>query len=483
MQPISFHDFHPAPGCVVEWTVGPDTADVAQLAPADPVPASYNQQLHLRSAAAAALAGLPGNPWIGATFEVDGAADLDALDSTFTAWLRRHEALRSGFRASAVGTERFTLAADEIALQRTPARVFASPAALHAHLGDRFVAGTDPFAWPPLVLGVISRPGGSTVFVAMDHILGDGYSLALAVWELQSTYAAVVQHQEPVLPETGSYLEFCLEERDQGEALDPDAPAVALWREFVRSCGGTTPTFPLDLGVQPGQTWPQSLFNRRLVSAHEAEEFEAVCAEAGASFFAGLLAAMGLAVREITGQEDFRTITPVHTRYKRRWRSAMGWFVTCAPLEISMAGASTFAEVLPRAQATVRNALRLSHYPAGRVIELLGEDFRVTRRDLFSMVSYTDYRTMPGADRYADYNPVTMGEVSVADDTHVWASRMHDGLHVGIRHPDTPIAAEILDEYAATIEAVLGRVGVAGDYPMAPAWACRPLPGRSVNAG
>jgi hypothetical protein len=60
---------------------------------------------------------------------------------------------------------------------------------------------------------------------------------------------------------------------------------------------------------------------------------------------------------------------------------------------------------------------------------------------------------------------------------------MHDGLHVGIRHPDTPIAAEILDEYAATIEAVLGRVGVAGDYPMAPAWACRPLPGRSVNAG
>jgi mycolipenoyl-CoA---2-(long-chain-fatty acyl)-trehalose mycolipenoyltransferase / long-chain-acyl-CoA---trehalose acyltransferase len=483
MQPISFHDFQPAAGCLAEWIVSPDTAELAVSATADPAPPSYNQELHLRSAAAATMAGLPGNPWIGAAFEIDGAADLDALELTFTTWLRRHEALRSGFRVTPDGGERFTLAADEISLRRTPPRSFASSTALHAYLDDRFITGTDPFAWPPLVLGVISRPDRSTVFLAMDHVCGDGYSLAMAVWELRTTYTAAVHGEEPVLPETGSYLEFCREERDHGELMEPDAPVVAHWREFVRACGGTTPTFPLDLGVQSGQTWPQSLFNRRLVSAEQAEEFDAVCREAGASFFAGLLAAMGLASREITGQEDFRTITPVHTRYKRRWRSAMGWFVTCAPLEISIGDATTFSEVLPRAQGTVRNALRHSRYPAGRVIELLGDDFRVTRRDLFSMVSYTDYRTMPGADSYPEYNPVTMGQVSVADDTHVWASRTHDGLHVAIRHPDTPIAADILDEYAATIGAVLGRVGATGDYPVAPAWACRPLPGRSVNAG
>ena len=482
MQPISFHDFRPTVGCVVEWTVEPETADLARSAPADPAPASYNQQVHLRSAEAAALAGLPGNPWIGATFEIDGTADLDALESTFTAWLRRHEALRSGFRRSAEGTERFTLAPEEIALRRSPARGFDSSSALHAHLDDRFVAGTDPFAWPPLVIGVISRPGGSTVFLAMDHTCGDGYSLALAVWELQSTYTAAVRHQHAALPDTGSYLEFCVEERAQGQTLSSDAPAVARWREFIHACGGTTPTFPLDLGVQPGHTWPQNLFNRQLVSAQAAQDFDTACTRAGASFFAGLLAAMSLAVREITGQDDFRTITPLHTRYKRRWRSAMGWFVTCAPLEVSTVSAKTFADVLPRAQATVRNALRLSHCPAARVMELLGDDFRITRRDLFSMVSYTDYRTMPGADEYADYNPVTMGQVSVADDTHVWVSRTHDGLHVGIRHPDTPTAAGILEEYAVTIETVLARVALTGDYPVAPAWACRPLPGQSVNA-
>jgi hypothetical protein len=483
MQPISFHDFRPAPGCVVEWSVGADTVGIVRSAPADPVPASYNQQLHLGSARAAAAAGLPGNPWIGATFDIAGAADLDALEWAFTEWLRRHEALRSGFREGAGGIERFTLSAAEITLERGPERAFSCPEALHTHLDERFDAGTDPLAWPPLVLGVISRPAGSMVFLAMDHVCGDGYSLALAVGELGSTYEAALQSRDLVLPETGSYLEQCTEEREHGQTISPDAPAVDQWRNFVRTCGGTTPTFPLDLGVEAGRVWPQSLYTRRLQSAEGAAAFEAACEQAGGSFFAGLLSAMGLAVREITGQEDFRTITPLHTRYKRRWRSAMGWFITCAPLDFSIAGTASFAEVLPRANAAVRSALRLSHYPAARVIELLGDDFRVTRRDLFSMVSYTDYRTMPGADRYPDWNPTTIGEISVADDTHVWVSRLQDGLHIAVRHPDTPVATEILDEYTATIELVLSRVAATGDYPVAPAWACRPLPGRRVNTG
>jgi hypothetical protein len=477
VETISFNDFHPGPGRVVEWAVGPHTANLALSAPADPVPLSYNQQLHLGSARAAALAGLPSNPWIGATFDVDGPADLAALENTFTMWVRRHDALRSGFREGAAGIERFTLSPEEIDLVRGSDRGFDSPEEMHAHLDRRFVTGTDPFAWPPLVLGVISRSARSTVFVVMDHVCGDGYSLALAVSELRSIYEAVSRDKQPVLPETGSFLEHAREERAHGQGLDPDDPAIGHWRDFVRACGGTTPAFPLHLGVEPGQTWPQSFYNRVLLSADEAARFEEVCQEAGSTFFAGLLAAMGIAVREITGDEEFRTITPVHTRYKHRWRAAMGWFITVAPLDFSLAGASSFAGVLPRAHVTVRDALRLSHYPAARVIELLGDDFRVTRRDLFSMVSYTDYRTMHHVDGPTDWNPVTIGEVSVADDCHVWVSRVHDGVRIGIRHPDTPTANEMLDEYTATIEVVMGRVADARDYPLAPAWACQPMPG------
>jgi hypothetical protein len=480
MHPVSFR---PDPGRVVEWTVCPATSDAARSTPVNGVPPSYNQQLHLASAQVAALTGLPGNPWIGATFEIEGPGDLDALERSFTAWLRRHESLRSGFRTSGEGIERFTVPETDIGLERGPGRDFACPEALHADLQERFTVGTDPFAWPPLVLGVISRPDRSTVFVVMDHVCGDGYSLAIAVWELESSYEAEVADRRPALPEPGSHLEHCEEERARGRSIGTDDPVIAQWREFIRSCGDTTPTFPLHLGVEPGQTWPQRLHEQRLLAAEPAARFEDACRNLGGSFFAGILAAMGMAVREITGLEEFRTIIPVHTRYKRRWRPAMGWFITCAPAEFSLAGAAGFTDVLPRAEATTRAALRLSRYPAVRVLELLGDNLRITRRDMFSMVSYTDYRSMPGADRYADWNPRTIGQVSLADDTHVWLSRNHDGLHIAIRHPDTSIAGEILTEYVGTIAAALERVTVTGDYPMAPSWACRPLPGSSVTVG
>jgi hypothetical protein len=478
---MSFNDFHPAPGRVVEWSVSQGTADRARTAPVDPVPASYNQQMHLESTQAAALMGLPGNPWIGVTFDLAGPADLDALEAAFTTWLHRHEGLRSGFRTGGDGIERFTLAVDEVTLDRGPAQEIDCPDALHTYLDQRFVTGTDPFAWPPLVLGVISRREGSTVFVAMDHVIGDGYSLALAVWELQAAYEAAREGAEHGLPEIGSYLEHCAVERERGEAIGADDPEVAQWRNFVRACGGTTPSFPLHLGVAPGETWPQKLRGEVVASADVAEAFGLACRRAGGSFFTGLLSAMAIAVREIGGQEEFRTVTPLHTRHKERWRTAMGWFITVAPLEFSLAGAGSFADVLPRAHASMRAAIRLSHFPAARVIELLGSDFTVTRRDVFSMVSYTDYRQMPGADRYAEWNPLTIGEVNVADDTHVWASRNHQGLHLGIRHPDTPIAGEVLEEYAATISAVLSRVAATGDYPLAPQWACGTSPAQPVG--
>ena len=480
MQTMSFNDFHPSPGRVVEWSVSRATAARAREAPVDPVPASYNQQMHLESTKAAALMGLPGNPWIGVTFDLAGPADLDALETAFTTWLHRHEGMRSGFRAGTDGVERFTLSVDEVTLERRPARDIDCPQALHEYLDQRFVTGTDPFAWPPLVLGVISRPDRSTVFVAMDHVIGDGYSLALAIWELQVAYEAALAGADPALPEVGSYLEHCVQERERGEAITRDDPEVAHWRNFVRACGGTTPSFPLHMGVEPGETWPQKLRGQMVASAEVAEAFGQVCRRAGGGFFAGLLSAMAIAVHEITGQQEFRTVTPLHTRHKERWRAAMGWFITVAPLEFSLVGADSFAEVLPRAHASMRQAIGLSHFPAARVIELLGSDFTVTRRDVFSMVSYVDYRQMPGADRYAESNPLTIGEVNVADDTHVWASRNHQGLHLGIRHPDTPIADDVLDEYTATISAVLSRVAASGNYELLPLPACG-TPATRVN--
>jgi hypothetical protein len=83
------------------------------------------------------------------------------------------------------------------------------------------------------------------------------------------------------------------------------------------------------------------------------------------------------------------------------------------------------------------------------------------------MVSFTDYRTFPGAGRHGEWNASTMGRVTEADDSHVWISRQHDGLHISIRHPDTPTAGDVLDEYTQLISTLMAHVARGTLCPLA----------------
>jgi hypothetical protein len=142
----------------------------------------------------------------------------------------------------------------------------------------------------------------------------------------------------------------------------------------------------------------------------------------------------------------------------------MGWYITCAPLEFSTSDAKSFTDILASAHTGLRGTLGNAKFPASKVVSLLGDAFTPTRRDMFSMVSYIDYRKMPGAERHGDSKPLTLGETLQADDAHVWASRLPDGLYLTIRYPITPIAPELLGEYNDRISQVLRRVTEAGDY-------------------
>jgi hypothetical protein len=466
MKPIAFEDFRPAPGRVVEWTVSAATAAAAHSAPVDRTPLSYNQQLHLMSYLALTNAGQPGNPWIGVAFELPGAVDTGALGRAFTAFVQRHDSLRGGFRPTTAGIERYTVPAEAIALDTTPVRDFDDAEELFDYLTGRLAAGTNPFDWPPYVFGVITREAGSTVYVAMDHTTSDGYSLALVVNDVHELYLAEVAGRAAVLPETGSFSAHAALEIAKGEGLTADDKVVGRWREFIAKCGGTGPTFALDLGVEQGRTYDQHVFNTMLLNAEETEAFDQACRVAGGSLFPGLLAAKAIVAREMTGKEDFLSVTPLHTRYKPEWRSSMGWYITCAPLEFSTSDAKGFTDVLAAANSALRGTLGNARFPASKVVSLLGDDFRPTKRDMFSMVSYIDYRKMPGGQHHTELQPVTLGQTLQADDAHVWASRVAEGLHVAIRYPVTDVSPALIDEYVERLREVLGRVAVAGDYPI-----------------
>jgi hypothetical protein len=98
-----------------------------------------------------------------------------------------------------------------------------------------------------------------------------------------------------------------------------------------------------------------------------------------------------------------------------------------------------------RAQLQANRAL--SRMPLARVLRLLGADFRPTSPDLYSIVSFVDARGIPGAARWAEQKAYALLRVSYGDQVCVWVNRLHDGLWLASRHPDTDVATKNMRLY------------------------------------
>ncbi|WP_158890593.1 condensation domain-containing protein [Amycolatopsis anabasis] len=427
------------PGRVVEFTPARSTLAAADRAAPSPVPPSFNQRFHLETARRQG----PGH-WLACAFDLPGPVDVEALRSAFVRWVRRHETLRSGFRAG----ERFVVAPEDFDLVAADPVPAPDPRAL---LRERIGAVCDPLSWPSSLFTVVLHARGGTVFCAFDHCDADGYSLALAVHELRELYRGAE------LPPVGSFVDYCAGEQASEVPPDRRAAATARWSEFLTACGGTSPAFPLALGVTPGQRPPQRMRCQQVLDARGAAAFERECRAAGGSVFAGVLAALAGAVHRLGGGEQVRVCAPLHTRNEPRWEHAIGWFTTVAPLELKVH--SGFADTVRDARAAFREALAYADVPVP--VALSGVDFRRDRDDVF-MLSYIDYRRFPGAEHHVPAAAYHLSSVTTADDAQFWVSRTDEGLFLRARHPATAVADRTIESFAdAFAEVLTSAVAVA----------------------
>ncbi len=452
------------PGRLVEWTLSAATVATAAGLPDDARPPAYIQESHIRTARSVREDGLFVPTWLGAAFDLPGRIDVDALQEALRAWTLRHETLRSGFRWSGPGGEmrRFTLDADEVSLHREDAGEFTDANALVRHLQQRFDTVADALRWPNLIYTAVLREDGAGVYMAFDHSNVDAYSLYRIPAEIHELYAAAVEGRCVEHSPVGSYVDFCEAERADADRIDGGHEIVGRWREFIQRCDGRLPSFPVDLGLEPGGALPeQRLLREPLVDAADAAAFEAYCRPYGGSL-AGVLAATALVVHEIGGEPVYRTVVPFHTRTRSRWSRSVGWYVGGAPVEVPVERARDF----PSALAAVREALhanrRMARMPLDRVLRLLGADFRPTSPDLYSIVSYVDARAVPGADRWTELNAYGLLRVSYGDQVCAWVTRLPEGLWFASRHPDTDVAQKNLRLYVERLRDVVTGVARQG---------------------
>ncbi|AKZ57339.1 hypothetical protein SAM23877_4294 [Streptomyces ambofaciens ATCC 23877] len=466
MRLTDIHRCEIRPGHLVEWTLSPATVEVAAALPEDARPPAYIQESHIRTARSLRDDGLFVPTWLGTAFDLPGPVDLDVLQEALRAWTLRHETLRSGFRFSGGADDtmrRFTLDADAVALRREDVGDFPDATDLARHLQARFDGVADALRWPNLIYTAVVRDDGVSVYMAFDHSNVDAYSLYRIPAEVHELYRAGVEGRTLEEPPVGSYVDFCEAERAEADRIDGDHDIVARWREFIRRCDGRLPSFPVDLGLEPGGPLPeQRLLREPLVDAADAAAFEAYCRRHGGSL-AGVLAATALAVHEIGGEPVYRTVVPFHTRSRSQWSESVGWYVGGAPIEVPAARAHDFPTALRTVRAELQANRRMSRMPIDRVLRLLGTDFRPVSPDLYSIVSYVDARGVPGAGHWPDLSAYALLRVSYGDQVCAWVTRLPEGLWFAARHPDTDVAHKNLSLYVERLRDII--TGVARARP------------------
>ncbi|MDT0474070.1 condensation domain-containing protein [Streptomyces sp. DSM 41014] len=456
------------PGRLVEWTLHPRAVEAAMSLPEDSRPPAYAQESHLRRARSLRQDGLFAPAWLGAAFDIPGPVDLAVLEGALAAWALRHETLRSGFRWVGDEMRRFTLDADSLLLHREETGDFSDAVKLTQYLQERFDTVADALTWPNFIFTAVVRDDGTSVYMAFDHSNVDAYSLQRIPAEIHELYAAGLEGRALTGTPVASYVDFCAAERAHADEIDDTHHIVSHWREFIARCGGTLPNFPVDLGLGPEDVSPQQKFmDEMLVDAADAAAFEAYCRPYGGSL-TGLLAATALIVHEISGQPVYRTVVPFHTRAKSQWSDSVGWYVGCAPIEISLThtqdplAATQFDSTLRHVRSVLRENRPLSRMPIARVLSLLGSGFRPTSADLYSIVSFVDARGIPGSERWQDLKSYALVRVSQGDKACVWITRLHEGLQFTSRCPDTPLADTNMRRYIEALRNLIVSVARQG---------------------
>jgi len=428
-----------------------------QEAPVSPVPASYQQDQHLRSYREHAARGTEMARLTIPAWNIPGRCDIRAMTHVINAYLRRHDTYRSWFEF------------DEN--DRVVRRTMRSPRDIKfvptrhgeqtsAEWREHVLATPSPLEWDCFRFGLIQREDHFTLYMSLDHLHIDGMFMGLAFVEIHMMYAVLVEGGAPIpLPQAGSYDDYCLRQRRSTAALTLDSSQVRRWMTFAEGNNGSLPQFPLPLG-DPSVPCEGDLLTVQMMDEEQTQRFESVCTDVGVRFIGGVFAVAALAEYELTGADTYYVISPTGTRTTPGDMLTTGWFTGTVPITVPI-NAASFADTARAAQRSFDSDIDLAHVPFDRVLELAGGRLRAPEPGV-PMLSYLDATVPPLSPAIVcEWNGLKgklYSELGAANQIGMWVNRFGKGTSVTMAFPNNPIARESAIRYLEAMRSVYVRV-------------------------
>jgi amino acid adenylation domain-containing protein len=314
---------------------------------------------------------------------------------------------------------------------------------------------------PLFRLRLVRRPDESTLaVVTAHHIVWDGMSFdVLTRWWQQDQQAERDGQDAPRRP-TRQFRDIAAHQLTYLDS--PDGRAELAW--WTGRMSGTDLTrldlTPLGIGHQSG---PRDFIGRRhwvTVDARRTRALQALCADTGATLFAGLHALVKAFLFAMTGQTDVVVMSPVSLRDGRVLDEQLGPLINTLGIRDHVEPRKPFSALLDSVRQSVLDALARRRVPPGDIGRALGLDADAPLADVGLTLQPRTLRT--------DTADVPGPEVVFGAHTALWfdITERADTLHVEIVAPHARTDDDTLAELGRAFLRIAGMLLDHADDPL-----------------
>ncbi|WP_029561623.1 condensation domain-containing protein, partial [Xanthomonas oryzae] len=221
------------------------------------------------------------------------------------------------------------------------------------------------------------------LLLTVHHLVSDGWSMELLTHELAALYVASVQKRPNPLPALPiQYADVAVWQRRwlAGERLQRQR---AFWLEHLREAPAL-----LDLPTdrpRPALQDYQGDAVELVVPVAVTAALNAVSQRHGSTLYMTVLAAWGVLLSRLSGQQQVVIGTPIANRTRSEFEPLIGLFVNTQALHIDLRGNPSVTELLAQVRATALAAQHHQDLPFEQVIEALNPDRNLAHHPVFQV--------------------------------------------------------------------------------------------------
>lgn len=388
--------------------------------------------------------------------ELPEVADPDLLSHVVRTVVRRHPALRHRFVLDGAGTRQEGIRLEPVTAQIADLECEYTEYTECAEYAERHVRARvdtafDVLGWPLLRFGLVDGPR-PLLYLCADHLVIDGGSALHATREVERLYYALLTGRADPLPPACDFLAHSAAQRRR---YAPGPTRQAQTRGLLKLLDGrpVQPPFPVEASWDLARGRYVSF---DLLDADQTAGLTELCRTWRVTPFMAVLAAFGVATRELSGAAEAGILVAIHNREEPPARDGIGWYANMLPLYFPAGRQRDFAAAARQVRGSLMELMPYHELPLALLQDAVpggndgGDDGNGTVRPTCFM-SYVDARDDEMAARWRQIDFAPAHRVGHG----IWVVRRRGGLRAHVACPHLDLGEGQVAEFEARIAAVL----------------------------